>query len=191
MVHFDMNSLLGAALLASATLSAGCSTSQEDRIQNELENGTLVIVAEGEQAALKTPATFDYASGSTISVVDMRFDTFAIEADIRGALEDQLAARGLTRKRGKDIDYRIGYAMTSKDQSQITDAVRTMGLPAFRGDAGKELPRGSLLLAIYDTKTEEIVWRAAIEGAIDYSRKKEERTERIGLAISLLLSRLE
>ena len=184
-----MNSIFATALIATATLTAGCTT-DDQRMERELSDGSLVIVADGKPAGLKESATFDYAPGSAISLVDLRFDSFAIEADIRAALESQLADVGLERKRGKDVDYRVGYAMTSKDQSQITDAVRTMGLPAFRGDAGKELPRGSLLLAIYDTKTEEIVWRAAIEGAIDHSRKKEERKARINRAISLLLERL-
>ena len=85
----------------------------------------------------------------------------AFQQNIREALEVELREREVIRDRGGDVDYRVGYVLLSKDASKLTDAVRTMGLPALQGDEDRELPRGSLLLAILDAREGELIWRTA------------------------------
>ncbi|MEM9381381.1 MAG: DUF4136 domain-containing protein [Planctomycetota bacterium] len=179
------------ALTAAAWFAVGCSGSGEERIRDEIDRGAVSLVEAGEPVTLSSPASFDFATGSTVSLIDLRFDSFAIEADIREALEVEMGERGIVRDRGGDVDYRVGYTLLSKDTSKLTDAVRTMGLPAITGDDDRELPRGSLLLAILDAREGELVWRAAIEGAIDHSRSAKERKKRIAAAVGFLLQDVE
>ncbi|MEM1453420.1 MAG: hypothetical protein AAGI22_30230 [Planctomycetota bacterium] len=174
--------------LALAGLALGCSGTGQEQIRSDVERGRVNVVEPAQPINLASPASFDFATGSTVSLIDLRFDSFAIEADIREALEVELREREVIRDRGGDVDYRVGYVLLSKDASKLTDAVRTMGLPALQGDEDRELPRGSLLLAILDAREGELIWRTAIEGAIDHSRSAKERKRRIAAAIEFMMT---
>ncbi|MEM6672931.1 MAG: DUF4136 domain-containing protein [Planctomycetota bacterium] len=190
MIQSDLAPLLRAAAAPLLAAVAACAASEDKQILAEIERGDIVVTANGPATPLPATATYDYAPGSTIVLADNRFDSFAIEGELRGALERQLRERGFGRGPRSRAQFLLGYRVASADSAVLTDAVEDFGMrPRFQSQ-DRPLQRGALLLVLSDAQTRDVVWRGAIEGAIDPTHTEKERRDRIETAVALLLDRL-
>ncbi len=176
-----------AALIGVAWLATGCVLTVDQRIDQELSQGRFEVHAEAPAVALKTPATFAYAPGSTVHLADNRFDSFEIEGLLRAALARRLGDVGLTAASGAAPDYLVGYLVTANEGAMVAEAMSTIGMPAPRAGEDRELPVGTLILAISAPRANRLIWKGSIVGAIDPESGPERRKERADLAVAALL----
>lgn len=179
-----------AALVGLAWLAAGCVLTEDQRIDKELAEGRFEIHAGPPASALKAPATFSYASGSTVHLADNRFDSFEIEGLLRSALATRLGGLGLTATPGATPDFLVGYLVTADEGAMVAEAMSTIGMPAPRKGENRKLPQGTLVLAISEPGANRLIWKGSIVGAIDPESGPERRQERVDLAVAALLREL-
>jgi hypothetical protein len=176
-----------AALIGIAWLATGCVLTEDQRIDQELAQGRFEVHADALTAPLKTPATFAYAPGSTVHLADNRFDSFEIEGLLRSALARRLGDLGLTAASGAAPDYLVGYLVTANEGAMVAEAMSTIGMPAPRTGEDRELPVGTLVLAISAPRANRLIWKGSIVGAIDPESDPQRRQERADLAVAALL----
>ena len=176
-----------AALVGLAWLAAGCVLTEDQRIDKELAEGHFEIHAGQPTSALKAPATFAYAPGSTVHLADNRFDSFEIEGLLRSALAARLGSLRLTAAPGATPDYLVGYLVTADEGAMVAEAMSSIGMPAPRKGENRKLPQGTLVLAISDPGANRLIWKGSIVGAIDPESGPERRQERVDLAVAALL----
>lgn len=178
------------ALVGLAWLAAGCVLTEDQRIDKELAEGLFEIHAGQPTSALKAPATFTYAPGSTVHLADNRFDSFEIEGLLRSALATRLGSFRLKAARGATPDYLVGYLVTADEGAMVAEAMSTIGMPAPRKGENRKLPQGTLVLAISEPGANRLIWKGSIVGAIDPESGPERRQERVDLAVAALLREL-
>lgn len=149
-----------------------------------------IVSVHGRAAPLRSPSTFFFAARSTVALRDPRFDTFAIESALRSAIERRLGARGVLRAAGGAADYELFYRITAEEGVLLADLIATAGRSGSASKDAASLPLGSLVLALTDAATREVVWHGAIEGGIDPDRPAEQREARVELAVERLMARL-
>ena len=170
--------------------SAGCGLTEDQLIEKEISEGRFVLQSEAPSQALDVPAAFAYANGSTVHLADNRFDSFEIEGLVREAVARRLATMQLLPTATGEPDYLVGYLVTANEGAMVAEAMSTIGMPAPRGEETRQLPRGSLVLAISAPGTNHLIWKGSIEGAIDPESGPEQRQERVDLAVAALLREL-
>ena len=175
------------ALIGVAWLAASCVLTENQRIDQELAQGRFEVHADAPAVALKTPATFAYAPGSTVHLADNRFDSFEIEGLLRSALARRLRDLQITAASGAAPDYLVGYLVTANEGAMIAEAMSTIGMPPPKAGEDRELPVGTLILAISEPRANRLVWKGSIVGAIDPESGPERRQERADLAVAALL----
>ena len=179
-----------AALVGLAWLAAGCVLTEDQQIDKELAEGHFEIFAGQPASALKAPATFAYAPGSTVHLADNRFDSFEIEGLLRSALATRLGSLRLTAASGVAPDYLVGYLITADEGAMVAEAMSSIGMPAPRKGENRKLPQGTLVLAISEPGANRLIWKGSIVGAIDPESGPERRQERVDLAVAALLREL-
>lgn len=179
-----------AALVGLAWLAAGCVLTEDQQIDKELAEGHFEIHAGQPTSALKAPATFAYAPGSTVHLADNRFDSFEIEGLLRSALAARLGSLRLTAAPGATPDYLVGYLVTADEGAMVAEAMSSIGMPAPRQGEDRKLPQGTLVLAISEPGANRLIWKGSIVGAIDPESGPERRQERVDLAVAALLREL-
>ena len=175
------------ALIGVAWLTASCVLSEDQRIDQELAQGRFEVHADAPAVPLKTPATFAYAQGSTVHLADNRFDSFEIEGLLRSALARRLLDLQLTAASGAAPDYLVGYLVTANEGAMVAEAMSTIGMPPPKAGEDRELPVGTLILAISEPRANRLLWKGSIVGAIDPESGPERRQERADLAVAALL----
>ena len=179
-----------AALVGLAWLAAGCVLTEDQQIDKELAEGQFEIFAGQPASALKAPATFAYAPGSTVHLADNRFESFEIEGLLRSALATRLGSLRLTAAPGVAPDYLVGYLITADEGAMVAEAMSSIGMPAPRKGENRKLPQGTLVLAISEPGANRLIWKGSIVGAIDPESGPERRQERVDLAVAALLREL-
>lgn len=178
------------ALATTFLFVASCAAWQVDQTEEMIASGEILVDVDGLPGAVDSPGSFDYSRGSTIALVDNRFDSFSIERKLRFSIERQLRERGLTRTAKSGADYLLGYRISSAEQGDVTGIVRTMGLQPHFTKSSQQLAQGALVIAFADASTNRVLWRGSVEALIDPTRTEEDRAARIDRAVSLLLERL-
>jgi len=105
------------------------------------------------------------------------------------AIADQLQAKGY-RVTQKSTRYQLISLMALGDDEATTYAKSVFKVyPALVG-VSKEYPKGTMALAIVDSKLERAVWRSSVEAFVDPSVEASEKQARIRHLVSDLLKHL-
>jgi hypothetical protein len=119
------------------------------------------------------------------------------EPVIKPAVEQELAARGLTPAQGGPPDVYIYYyvLLTAGDSSQymgqFVSPTMEWGLPPFQGatQSLKIYEQGSLILDLSSPVLKSAVWRGVAKAEVDRQNSDEKRNRRIREAIRDMMKR--
>lgn len=119
--------------------------------------------------------TYDWGPADALPTGDARLDNNAIFNDrFQGAIEKQLAAKGLTRADGAPADLLIHYHTTVDWRSEVDALDRNLGYtPAIT-----TYEAGTLVVDVIDTRTKRMVWRGWAEDRFEGGFDTQERLER-------------
>jgi hypothetical protein len=119
------------------------------------------------------------------------------EPVIKPAVEQQLAARGLTPAQGGTPDVLVYYylLLTAGDSSQamgqFVSPTMEWGLPPFQGatQSLKIYEQGSLILDLSSPVLKSAVWRGVAKAEVDRQNSEEKRDQRVREAIRDMIKR--
>jgi hypothetical protein len=112
-----------------------------------------------------------------------------VDAQIKQAIDSQLAAKGLTKTDGEKADLYVGYQV-SVDQEKQWNAYGMGGGVRWGGMASAQsstINVGTLVLDLYDPSTKQLVWTGRATNTIDPSNNQEKNQKKLNKAMQKLL----
>jgi hypothetical protein len=125
-----------------------------------------------------------------------------VDQRVRDAIENQMAAKGFRKVDSGDPSFRVGYHLILDDRVDY-QTVNTYygGGWGYRGVYGRyggpgygasrtyatEYTMGTIIIDFFDVGSKELVWRGSGEGKVHESTTPQERQQRAGDAVRLIL----
>ncbi len=134
----------------------------------------MVVCAYGQDVHYNYDRGTNFASYKTYQWVDITGGAVAdqlIDRDIKRAVDEQLAQKGLTRVE-KCADLYVGYQATVKQKSSLnmdTRFARWWNADIVEGETST-IRIGILLVNLYDPRTKHLIWRGDASKTIDLNK---------------------
>jgi Domain of unknown function (DUF4136) len=112
-----------------------------------------------------------------------------VDAEIKQAVDSQLASKGLTKTDGDKADLFVGYQI-AVDQEKQWNAYGMGGGVRFGGmgsATSSTINVGTLVLDLYDPTTKQLVWTGNATKTIDPSSNQEKNQKNLNKAMAKLL----
>lgn len=123
-----------------------------------------------------------------------------IDKQIKGAIDTELATKGLTKVDGDNADLLIGYQTAIGQEKQFTSYNTDWGYGGgwyrggWYGPSGgmttgqtSTIYTGQLALDMYDSKDHDLVWRGVASKSLDTKAKPEKREKNLRKGVAKLL----
>jgi len=115
-----------------------------------------------------------------------------LDKRIRGAVDAQLAEKGLTRDTNSP-DLLVVYHVGLQDKVQVTDWGYRYS-DYYWGYGGREIDvynytEGTLIIDLVDASTQQLVWRGAGQKAVDANRNPDKATQEINNVVGKIMSK--
>jgi Domain of unknown function (DUF4136) len=111
-----------------------------------------------------------------------------VDAEIKQAVDGQLAAKGLTKTDDDKADLYVGYQVAVDQQKQWNAWGTGRGLGGGMGSATQStINVGSLVLDMYDPTTKQLVWTGTATKTIDPGSNQEKNEKNLNKAMQKLL----
>lgn len=138
--------------------------------------------------------TYGWLERPRLGVSDPRIDNTLLEARVRNAVDEVLAAKGYRKKESGKRDFLVGYhaaIRTVMDLYSMNDYYgyrygwgwRSTDFHVYRYEVG------SLVLDVVDGETKNLLWRGSAQAKVDRSATPEKREEHIRQAVGKILER--
>ena len=110
-----------------------------------------------------------------------------MDAEIKQAVDSQLASKGLAKTESDNADLYLGY-QTAVHQEQEWDAWGTRSFGMGTGSwTSSTISIGTLVLEMYDPGTKQLVWSGSATNTIDTSSNPEKHMKKLDKAMAKLL----
>ena len=181
--HRILSFFRSALLVVSALVIAACVTTGEqvETVGVKIDPSIIAVSTPG----MKIPqgARFAWLESAINLYKDERMDTTTMQHLIEQNIKSNLAEMGFQLVDSETAaDYTIAYTAALESSLDDTAILQRFGLvpgntriPA--GDPTHE--KGTLLIYVFDNRTGDMIWRSAVQAAVDFSIDNEERKERI------------
>ena len=129
-----------------------------------------------------------------------------VQQQIKSALEEELATKGLTKTDSDDADLYIGYQTAISTEKEFNSYSTGWGMgPGWGGGwygryggyggmadqtttgSTSTIYIGELALDMYDSKNKDLVWRGVVSKTIDQDAKPDKREKNLKKAVDKLL----
>jgi hypothetical protein len=169
-------------MLASLMMSACVTT--EDQVQQKgvkIEPSIIAVSTPGVKIA--QGASFAWLRKAVNLYKDERLDSTTIQYLVEKNIKSSIADMGFRFVESESAaDYTIAYTAALESSLDDTTILRRFGLVPGnmripQGDPMYE--KGTLLIYVFDNRTAEVIWRSAVQAAVDFSLDTQERKERL------------
>jgi hypothetical protein len=143
--------------------------------------------------------TFDWYAASRMGKdKDRPVDNPIMDRRVAAAVEQELTTRGFRRETSADPDFLVTYYPVYRERHYVTSQHLGWGTWGFRPfgmgfstSTSQEhvYKEGTLILEIVDFKTNQLIWKAAAEGALTELRTPEEADAAVNQAVRQMLER--
>ena len=130
-----------------------------------------------------------YHTYKWITIEGAKYPNQIVDAQIKTAIDSQLAAKGLTKTDGDKADLYVGY-QASIDQERQWNAYGTGGLRWGGGMANattSKISVGTLVLDMYDPANKQLVWTGRVTKTLDPNANQEKKQKNLDKAMQKLL----
>ena len=111
-----------------------------------------------------------------------------MDAEIKQAVDSQLAAKGMTKTDGDKADLYVGYQIAVDKEKQWNAWGTGRGFGGGMGSAtSSTINIGALVLDMYDPTSKQLVWTGNAEKTIDPSSNQEKNMKNLNKAMAKLL----
>ncbi|HEY5656259.1 MAG TPA: DUF4136 domain-containing protein [Myxococcota bacterium] len=168
-----------AALALMALLLAGCSSI---RVDTDFD----------PQVDFSALRSYAWLAESQPPTGDPRIDSDLLDARIRGAIDAQLAARGLQEAEASAADFLVAYHVSLERKLDVQTLYRSYGRAGWGGGGASETvvndyEEGTLLVDFLRAGTGELLWRGSAETRLRQQRTPEARDAYVQKIVERLL----
>ena len=111
-----------------------------------------------------------------------------MDAEIKQAVDSQLASKGMTKTDGEKADRYVGYQIAVDQERQWNAWGTGRGFGGGMGSAtSSTINIGTLVLDMYDPGTKQLVWTGNATKTIDPSSNQEKNMKSLNKAMAKLL----
>jgi hypothetical protein len=169
-------------MLASLMTSA-CVTTEDQTQQTGLKIEPSIIAVSIPGVKIAQGASFAWLPKAINLYNDERLDSTTIQYLVEMNIKSNLADMGFRFVESESAsDYTIAYTAALESSLDDTTILRRFGLVPGnmripQGDPMYE--KGTLLIYVFDNRSSEVIWRSAVQAAVDFSLEAQERKERL------------
>ena len=111
-----------------------------------------------------------------------------MDAEIKQAIDSQLAAKGLTKTDSDSADLYVGYQVAVDQEKQWNAWGTGRGFGGGMGSATQStINIGALVVDMYDPGTKQLVWTGTAQKTLDPSSNQEKNMKNLNKAMAKLL----
>lgn len=186
--HWTNRFFLPLLFVAGALMPVACATTDRHTQTNSAKVDPSIIAVSTPGAGIKQGSRFAWMESAISLYRDQRLDSNTIQYLIETNIKASLTDKGFPFVESEqDADYTIAY--TAALESALDDAtiLRRYGLVPVNMRVPEDNPnyeKGTLLIYAFDSRSGEVIWRSAVQAAVDFSLDEQERKQRIGPIIA-------
>ncbi len=170
-------------LVLGAVMMSACTTTENHVQQGGMKVEPSIIAVSTPGVKISQGAKFAWLQNAINLYNDERLDSTTIQYLIEKNIRSNLADMGFQFVEFETAaDYTIAYTAALESSLDDTTILRRFGLVPGNLRIPEDNPmyeKGTLLIYAFDNRTGGIVWRSAVQAAVDFSLDKQERDERI------------
>jgi len=152
---------------------------------------TACVAAKGQDVKYNFMPGTDFSKYHTykwVSIQGGAHPNQIVDAEIKQAVDSQLASKALTKTDGDSADLYVAYQIAVDQEKQWNAWGTGRGLGGGMGSAtSSTISVGTLVLDMYDPGTKQLVWTGNATKTIDPSSNQEKNQERLNKAMQKLL----
>ncbi len=166
-----------------AVMISACTTTENQAQQGGIKIEPAIIAVSTPGMRISKGASFAWYQNAINLYKDERLDSTTIQYLVEKNIKSSLADMGFQFVESESAaDYTIAY--TAALESSLDDAtiLRRFGLVPGNMRIPDDNPmyeKGTLLIYAFDNKSGELIWRSAVQAAVDFSLSTQERNRRI------------
>jgi len=169
-------------MLASLMISA-CVTTEDQAQQTGVKIEPSIISVSTPGIKIQQGASFAWLPKAINLYKDERLDSTTIQYLVEKNIKSNLADMGFRFVESESAaDYTIAYTAALESSLDDTAILRRFGLVPGNMRVPENNPmyeKGTLLIYAFDNRTSEVIWRSAVQAAVDFSLDTQERKERL------------
>lgn len=150
----------------------------------------LCIAATGQDVRHNSMPGVDFSKFHTYKWVNIEGGAHPnqiADAEIKQAIDGQLASKGMTKTDSDKADLFVGYQVAVDQEKQWNAWGTGRGFGGGMGTATQStISVGSLVVDMYDPNTKQLVWTATATKAIDPSSNQEKNQKNLDKAMQKL-----
>ena len=170
-------------LVLAAVMMTACTTTENQVHQGGIKIEPAIIAVSTPGTKISRGARFAWLTKAINLYKDERLDSTTIqhlvEKNIRSNLEDM----GFQLVESESAaDYTIAYTAALESSLDDTTILRRFGLVPGNmriPDDNPMFEKGTLLIYVFDNRSDEVIWRSAVQAAVDFTLDQKGREERI------------
>lgn len=130
-----------------------------------------------------------YHTYKWVTIEGASYPNQILDAEIKDAVDSQLAAKGLTKTDNDKADLYVGYQIAVNQQQQWNAYGMGGGLRwgGMASATSSTINIGTLVLDMYDPSTKQLVWTGNATKTIDPSSNQEKNQKNLNKAMQKLL----
>jgi hypothetical protein len=137
---------------------------------------------------------YAWLAESQPSTGDPRLDDAELDAQIRGAVDGQLAKRGLSRVEAAAADFLVAYFVAVEQKRDVESIYRSYGRAQWGGGGVgeavvREYEEGTLLIDFLHPATGSLLWRGTAAAEIRERRSSDAVAAYVNRVVDEILSR--
>jgi hypothetical protein len=166
-----------------AFLSGACATGGDPSSQGSIKIEPSIIAVSTPGAKIPQGSGFAWLSGAINLYRDERLDSTTIQYLIEKNIKANLVEMGYSFVEFESAaDYKIAYTAALESSLDDTAILRRYGLVPGNMNIPENNPsyeKGTLLIYVFDNITGNVIWRSAVQAAVDFSLDESERKARL------------
>lgn len=170
-------------VILGALMMNACVTTEDQAQQNGMKIEPSIIAVSTPGTKIPQGASFAWLTKAINLYKDERLDSTTIQYLIEQNIKTNLANMGFAFVGSESAaDYTIAYTAALESSLDDTAILRRYGLVPGNMRIPDDDPlyeKGTLLIYVFENKTGDVIWRSAVQAAVDFSLDKQERKERI------------
>ena len=170
-------------LVLGAVMMSACTTTENQAQQGSIKIEPAIIAVSTPGTKISQGARFAWLPKAINLYKDERLDSTTIQHLVEKNIRSNLADMGFQFVESESAaNYTIAYTAALESSLDDTAILRRFGLVPGnmripQGDPMYE--KGTLLIYVFDNRTSEVIWRSAVQAAVDFSLETQERKERL------------
>lgn len=170
------------SVIAAFVLSS-CTTGVDQYPQASIKVEPSIIAVSTPGTIIPQGASFAWLSSAINLYKDERLDSSTIQYLIEKNIKANLADMGYAFvETESDANYKIAYTAALESSLDDTAILRRYGLVPGNMSVPENNPsyeKGTLLIYVFDSRTGDVIWRSAVQAAVDFSLDEDERKQRV------------